>query len=319
MRILFVTSTRIGDAVLSSGLLAHYIATYPRARITLACGAEAAPLFAAAPNVERVIALVKRRRAGHWIDLWRACALKLWDLVVDLRASALAYFLLAKRRLVLSERGEGHRIEGLARLAGLAVPPSPRLWTHPEHEAAALRLVPEGAPVLALGAGANWPPKRWPAERFAELALRLTGDHGLLPQARIALLGSSLERGPLAPLIEALPRERCLDLIGKADLLTAYAVLERAALFIGNDSGLMHLAAAAGCPTLGLFGPSRDEHYAPWGPRAAVARTALSYDALVGGADYDYRATRCLMETLSVDAVEEAATALYRRCAEAEP
>jgi len=41
MRILFVTSTRIGDAVLSSGLLAHYIATYPRARITLACGAEA--------------------------------------------------------------------------------------------------------------------------------------------------------------------------------------------------------------------------------------------------------------------------------------
>ncbi len=63
-----------------------------------------------------------------------------------------------------------------------------------------------------------------------------------------------------------------IDLVGKVDLLTAYACLKRARLFVGNDSGLMHLAAAAGAPTLGLFGPSDERLYAPWGPRARVLR-----------------------------------------------
>lgn len=314
MRILFVTSTRIGDAVLSSGLLGHYIETYPACRITLACGAEAAPLFAAAPNVERIVALVKRKGGGHWLSLWRACALQFWDLVVDLRASVLAYLLAARRRVVLRPGADDlHRVERLGRLAGLAVPPAPRLWTAPEHEAAAARLLPPGPPVLALGAGANWAPKRWPAERFAELAGRLTAAEGILPGARVLLLGSADERAALAPLLDALPEERCIDLVGHLDLLTAYALLKRVALFVGNDSGLMHIAAASGCVTLGLFGPSREEHYAPWGPRAAAVRTAVSYDALVGGPDYDYRTTRCLMESLSVEAVAAAAAELWRR------
>ena len=55
MKILFITSSRIGDAVLSSGLLDHLMARYPRAYFTVACGPAAAPLFAAAPRVERII------------------------------------------------------------------------------------------------------------------------------------------------------------------------------------------------------------------------------------------------------------------------
>ena len=61
MKILFITSTRIGDAVLSSGLLADLAVRYPSARITVACGPAAAPLFAAAPRVERIIVMHK----GH--------------------------------------------------------------------------------------------------------------------------------------------------------------------------------------------------------------------------------------------------------------
>ena len=62
----------------------------------------------------------------------------------------------------------------------------------------------------------------------------------------------------------------------------------------------MHIAAAVGAPTLGLFGPSREAHYAPWGPRAAAVRTAASYDELVGAPGYDHRTADTLMDTLTV-------------------
>ena len=114
-------------------------------------------------------------------------------------------------------------------------------------------------------------------------------------------------------MIDALPRQRRIDLVGKADLLTAFACLERCAFFVGNDSGLMHLAAAARVPTLGLFGPSRVEHYAPWGAHAAVAQTAIPYDDLCPPG-FVPRPTDALMDSLSVDMAEAAARALWRRC-----
>ncbi|MCZ6721715.1 MAG: glycosyltransferase family 9 protein [Alphaproteobacteria bacterium] len=315
MRILFVTSTRIGDAVLSTGLLRHLIERYPQARFTIACGAQAAPLFAAMPNAERVIVLVKRTRGGHWFKLWVSTVATYWHLVVDLRASALAYLLATRHRMVLRDRGERvHRVVGLARLAGLTNIPSPRLWTAPKQDARALALVPNGAPLLALGPAANWPGKQWPASRFAELAERLTGPEGILPGARIVLLGGAGERESVKPLLATIPGDRRIDLMGGTDLLTAYAVLKRADFYVGNDSGLMHLAAAAGCPTLGLFGPSREEHYAPWGERTAVVRTERSYDELVGAPDYDYRTKESLMDSLSVDAANAAARELWVRC-----
>ncbi len=317
MRILFVTSTRIGDAVLSTGLLSHLIERHPDARITLACGPLAAPLFAATPNIERVIVLAKRAAGLHWLGLWRACCTTVWHLVVDLRRSAIAYALLARRRLVLSSNSESiHWVQALADLAGLDPAPAPRLWTAPEHEAEAASLVPDGAPVLALGPTANWLGKQWRAERFTELARRLTASDAPLPGARIAVFGAAEERPAAEPVLDAIPPEHLIDLVGRVDLLTAYAALERCALYVGNDSGLMHIAAASGVPTLGLFGPSRDQRYAPWGARTAVARTSLSYDELIGGPGYDHRTTGTLMDSLSVDAAEAAARDLWSRAAE---
>ena len=70
MRILFVTSSRIGDAVLSTGLLDHLMRRYPEARFTVACGPVAAGLFAHMPQLERLIVFDKRRYGRHWLGLW---------------------------------------------------------------------------------------------------------------------------------------------------------------------------------------------------------------------------------------------------------
>src|ERR1700691_1574571 len=296
MKILFVTATRIGDAVLSTGLLAYLIGRYPGASITVAAGPLAAPLFEAVPGLKRIIVVDKKKFALHWAKIYLAVAAARWDLVIDLRGSAIAYLLWAgERRTAAKGNSEEHRVRQLARLFDLDPPPAPQLWLAPKHIAVAAILMPPEKPFLAIGPAANWRGKEWRAERFAELAKRLTSAQGPLPGARVAVLAALHERAQAQPVIDALPPGQAVDLVGRADLLTAGAVLRRAALFVGNDTGLMHIAAAAGAPTLGLFGPSLASHYGTWGPLAAFASTAIPAAELFRRG-FDHRTTDTLMD-----------------------
>lgn len=315
MRILFVTATRIGDAILSTGLLAHLIDRYPDARITVAAGPAAASLFRPMPCLEQIIVMRKRRGSMHWPALWLQCVKRRWDLVVDLRRSAIAWLLFAgERRTAPSTNLSIHRVQHLAATLHLEqTPPSPICWTSESDEQRATVLVPEGGPVIAVAAAANWPGKQWRPDYFAALVKRLTGPTGILPDARIAIFASAQERNQVTPLLDALPATQCLDMVGQTDLPIAAAALRRCSFFVGNDSGLMHMAAAVGIPTLGLFGPSRTTHYAPWGAQTAAVRTTKSYDELVSAPGYDHRTTGTLMDSLTVDMAENAAHALWHQ------
>jgi ADP-heptose:LPS heptosyltransferase len=313
MRILFVTATRIGDAVLSTGLLSYLIGRFPEARLTIAAGPLAAPLFEAVPRLERLILLRKRKNALHWLGLYRRVMPLRWEVAVDLRGSALVWLLRAGERRAGGKGDPGeHKVRQLARLFVLDPPPAPRMWTAPEHDRAAERLVPPGLPLLAIGPAANWRGKQWQAERFAALAGRLTEPGMPLAGARVAVMAASHEQAQTAPVLAAIAPGRVIDLVGRTDLLTAAAVLRRASLFVGNDSGLMHIAAAAGAPTLGLFGPSPAAQYAPWGRHTAVAQTVLPREAMFGPG-FDHRTTDTLMGSLSVEMAQEAACRLLAR------
>ena len=269
MRILFITSTRLGDAVLSTGLLRHLLASHPQARFTVACGPVAAGVFTRMPRLERLIVVEKRRFDLHWASLWASVAGTRWDLVVDLRGSALSFFLWAgKRAIMRGGRRPGHRLTHLAGALDLAEPPLPVAWVDDSDQARARTLLPPGGPIIGLGPTANWDGKIWPAERFAALYAALAGE---MPGARAAVFGGpgAQEAAAAAPLLAALPG--AIDLVGRLSLPEAAACLRRCALFVGNDSGLMHLAASAGTPTLGLFGPTPADEYAPAGPATAVA------------------------------------------------
>jgi ADP-heptose:LPS heptosyltransferase len=82
-----------------------------------------------------------------------------------------------------------------------------------------------------------------------------------------------------APLLTALPQ--AIDLVGALSLPEVAAVLQTASLFIGNDSGLMHLSAAAGAPTIGLFGPTDAATYRPAGRCATAVVAAAMTDITV--------------------------------------
>jgi heptosyltransferase-3 len=314
MRILFISANRVGDAILSTGLLDALHTQFPKARFTIACGPSATGVFEAVPNLDRLIVMEKKPWAGHWWELWKQLALTRFWLIVDLRGSGIGQFLLARRRRSFSGSGSRlHKVIVLSNFLKLKHIAAPKLWLKSEAEKAAAKLWPEdGRPVLALGPTANWGGKIWPGERFAELAQRLTAKDGVLPDARIVVFGGPREEALAAPALAGLPADRTLDFVGKLDLQTIGAALKRCSMYVGNDSGLMHLSAAVGTPTMGLFGPSRDEVYGPWGEKTAAVRTDRRFHEIVDAPGYDHRSQDSRMLDLSVDKAQRAAEELWK-------
>ena len=179
---LFVSSNRIGDCVISSGVIREIARQLPGVQITVACGRPPAPFFRSAPNVERVIILDKKKAAGHWVDLWKQVRGVKWDLVVDIRGSALAWLVPTRRRVVYSRRWETglRKVEMVSRLMGSPTPLDPEIFLDDQARAEAAAVID---PQLAGGAGpgriialapiAHQPGKSWPADRWGELVRRL--------------------------------------------------------------------------------------------------------------------------------------------------
>jgi ADP-heptose:LPS heptosyltransferase len=310
--ILFITASRIGDAVLSSGLIKSLVDEVPGARFTIVASALTAPLFGETPGLDGVIVMDKMPVAAHWFFLWRQVRLRRWGLVVDLRGSAMADALRPARRAVHKKSGGDavHKVIEAARLLNLEeAPPAPFLYTNPAIEARAETLTRGDGPILAMAPAANWIGKTWPAERFAMVARELLGAGGPLAGGRLMLLGGPSDQAAAASLRAAVPRASRIDLVGQTDLLTCFSALKHARLFVGGDSGLMHLAAAAGAPTLGLFGPSDERLYAPWGAQTRTVRGPRTFEQ-IRQLDPGLKQAICHMMELPVATVMRAARSL---------
>ena len=164
------------------------------------------------------------------------------------------------------------RCGALALPKGAAMPadwPKPELKV-PAAEAQAwraMRGVPDdGRPVVAFAPGAVGASKRWPAAYYAELA------KGIAAEGRSVWVLGSPSEAPLAGEIAAAAGPAARDLTSP-DLRNAILALKCASACVSNDSGLVHVAAAIGTPTVGIFGPTSPWHWAPLNPLAAVIET----------------------------------------------
>ncbi len=311
MHILFITAKHIGDAILSTTIMEHLHKQYPLAQFTVICGEKPASILQA-PYIKKIIPIKKKIYRLHWIDIWYSCRGKKWDLIIDLRGSVLSYLLNSKRCLIWRPQNtNAHKIKQLANFMKVNSLPEPKIYISKEaNEKAAPFLKGLKEPII-LGSTANWHAKRWDNHKFAKLAHSLQKE--LFPTSSFVVLGASGDESLTEELCSFAPKNLLIPLVGKMDLLTTAAFLKKSRLFIGNDSGLMHLSAAVGIPTLGLFGPSKESVYAPVGKHTHWVRTYKSYAELVETPDYDQKNTKNMMEGLSVEKVLKAVKVLEKK------
>jgi ADP-heptose:LPS heptosyltransferase len=280
--ILFIAPGDLREAVLSSGLLKKLHDEAPNPKFTIIANRRVAPLYAEMPKVEQLVVSERTRSGRRWFGPLGPSRARRWALVVDLPSGVIAGRLRPRgKALRRSEIEPAHKLIDAARLMRLEdEPPPPYIFTSEATEARAAQLTDGDAPILAVAPTADWVGMAWPPERFGEVARRLLSPGGALAGGRLMLLGDKADVHEVDPVRSAVARGATIDLVGKADLLTTFAALKRARLFFGSDNVFSQLAAAAGAPTLALFGPSDDRIWRPWGVDVRVVRGARSLDEL---------------------------------------
>ncbi|CAN5125790.1 glycosyltransferase family 9 protein [soil metagenome] len=310
--ILFITAMDVGGAIASSGLIKRLHDEAPGARFTIVAGPDTAPLFAAVPELDQLI-ITKTACDGGMarFGLRRQLGRKRWSLIVDMRGIDIARSLKRERRAEIKPSPVPlHPVLAAARTLQVEEdPPAPYLFTTLEMDAEAAAHLGEGGPIVAMAPDGAWGGRVWPTERFAQIANRLFAPEGPLPNGRLLVLGPGGEDEATELARFAGIRQRVIGRPGDLDLAHGHACLKRCRLFIGNDNVWMHLAAAAGTPTLGLFGPSDEDVCRPWGDHARTVRGPRDFAAF-RALDPNFNQAIGHMMDLSADAVLEAAVDL---------
>lgn len=310
MKILFIGNTRLGDAILSTSILNHFKKS--NVKITVVCSPVSADVYKIFSNVENIISVVKKKRSKHWLEIYLKLERCKWDLVIDLRNTIISRIIRKKKIYRIKINNNKHKVESLCKTIGLNSVLSPNIPVSKKIIKDALEVTRNKSlksPILAIAPVTNWDRKNWPLEKFADLVNRLAKKKvkNNYHFRSVILLGNKNEKEKCELLKNRIKNIMVVNLAGELKIDILYSVLRNSKLFVGNDSGLMHLAAASGVLTLGLFGPSKTEHYKPWGKNAYFIRTKKSYDELVLSKDYNRNDNSNLMSELSVEDV-------YKKC-----
>ena len=305
--ILLIALCEPAKALSLSGVVRRLKQEIPHARITLVTTQTSAELFQDDGLIDECLALegaiFNLKSLGALTELSR----RQWGLVVDIGPTLISRMMPARTRFTYSPNEPGGPLQQIC--AALNLKPEevkPSLTVSPAREAQTRTFLDETRethPIIVMAPGAEWLGRKWPTERYAVLATRLMRDAGPFPDGRLIILGTQADHDIAVALRMATPRAQVMEMTGKLDLLSAYAMLKHAALFIGNDEVWLHLAAAAGAPAFGLLGPS-DEANAPIGKNVHVIRGPRSF-ADIQAIDPKLKHQACHMLDLSIDRVYE--------------
>ncbi len=295
-RVLFVRTDRMGDVLMNLPAVRLLRQTFPKAWLTFLCDKSVAPLLEGHPDLDEVMAVdaaTLKSGFGPKKKLIDAVRRAKFDLAVvsnpDKFLHALVFaahvphrvgyarkwgFLLTKS-MPDEKSGGRHEIDLNLELASLA---SDKAWDGtlalPEDEGAKKRveslLVGVATPLVALHPGTSNPKKRWPEERFAELASRLS-----LEGCAVAFVGGA-EEAPVSDRIAKAAGVRALDLTGKLSLRELAALFQsgRVQTLVSTDSGPVHVAWMAGTPAVALYAKDAvGSDPRRWGPRDRKSRT----------------------------------------------
>ncbi len=303
-RILIRAANWVGDAVMSTPMIRAVRQDFPRAEIHILAKPWVAPVFEQSPDIDRIIPYDARGRHASVRGILRLCR-ELRPLGFDLavlvqnafEAALIARLSHIPRRLGYDTDGRGlllthpvpmtrrrkrrHQIDyylGILEDAGLGTAGrKTTLFVSPAERVRAARILKKAGAactdgIIGLNPGAAFGgAKRWLPERFAEVGRRL---HQRLAPRPVVIFGGPGER-TLGDAIRREVGDGCINLAGRTTLREAIALIERCRLFITNDSGLMHAAAALDIPLVAIFGPTNHTTTSPSGPSSRMVRVPV--------------------------------------------
>jgi predicted lipopolysaccharide heptosyltransferase III len=302
MRILLVRLRQIGDVAFTTPAIHALRQRFPDAHLSYVVEPAAAPIVVNNPHLNQVVLAPRARGLGGLLDdlaLGRRLRAERYDLAIDFhggpRASLLTWLSGAPERIGYEVAGRSwmytrriarprqlrprHSVENQwDLLAPLGVAPPDRAlfpMEMPVDDAAAAvvagRLAEAGVAaddrLVVIHVSAGNPFRRWPAAHFVELAVSLAaGD----PRRRVLVTSGPSEHEAAGRVVvqarAGLGDGRAAQILscGEFSLAELRALLDRASLYIGGDSGPLHVAAATGVPIVGLYGPTLPIRSAPW-------------------------------------------------------
>ena len=329
--VLIIKLRYIGDVLLATPTVRAIKAARPDVRVTMMVNRGTEGMLSGNPDLDEIVVLDKGSLAAQW-RLIAGLRRGRFDTVIDLtdgdRSAFLSWISGAPVRIGFNDEhrwrgrcytevvqpvpGMRHRIdrdlEVLKPMSIQAGSTDPRLWLMPEEENSADQLldqlgVQRSQSMVILQPGARYWFKAWPPERFAELADRLTSQYGCQ-----VLIGGSHQDIDLAQQIRQMAKSSPIIMAGRTAIKQFAAIAKKSALFVGSDSGAMHIASAVGTPVVALFGPSNPRE---WGPRGGSVE--VIYKGLDCRACFHptcQRGEQNCMRLISIDEVMMAVTGL---------
>jgi heptosyltransferase-2 len=312
LKILLIRLREIGDVVFTTPALRALRQHFPLARLTYLVEPLAAPIVGSNPSLDEVIVAPRAHLLSDVALGWRLRAAR-YDLAIDFhggpRASLLTWLSGAPMRVGYDVRGRGwmytrrvarprvirprHAVQNqwdLLEAIGVAAGSADRFAVEMPTDAAAALTVADRLRRAGLGSAdriivmhvsAGNPFRRWPPRSFAEVVAALVARHG---DARVIVTSGPSERDAAGgvvdearTLLQPESRHRVLS-TGEYSLAELRALFDRAALFIGGDSGPLHIAATSEVPIVGLYGPTLPVRSAPWRDASLVTESVEGGD-----------------------------------------
>jgi len=269
----------LGDVLLTTPLIRAMRGRLKDSRIEYFVKSDSAPLLHGNPHISRIYELEGKGFGALRDKVRRISEGGAYDLVVDLHRNPRSWYVRHRapsRRWVMMRRDRFRRwliVHLGVDLYGENIDPAPARYfsaldgvfdpplkpddkgleiflNEADRREAGEKLNFDGA-IVAVAPSARWPTKRWAPERFAEVSDRLAQELG----ARAVLLGGR-EDMELTGAVEKRMREKAINIAGALSIRGAAAVIEKSLAFVGNDTGLMHIASALSRPGAAIFGPT---------------------------------------------------------------
>ena len=281
-KILVFSFSFIGDAVLSTAVIQPVRRHFPDAHITFLVGPRAFDLLATDPNIDAALIYDNQGEHAGWkgrLRLIKTLRLEKFDLVVNLRDSLMARCISAEHWGMA--RGDSNRhavtryLEVLQRQGVDTTDASPRLQLTEAEYADARHFLDEAGRtseqlLIGIHPGGNWEYKLWDGKNYATAASILAEKRN----ATILLFAGPNERELQTQVAEIMDVPPIL--VQTDDLRHLTALISACDVYIGNDTGPMHIASAVGTPVIALFGSTNHIRSGPYGEKHTVVQSGIN-------------------------------------------